>query len=98
MSAQEHFPKFERTSKLLAIRIDGKRTTVRIFDGELKALQRICAATNVELNDFCADAAHDPKRVEHSLTAKIRGAMLSYLLDQWQPPKVRKRPAGKPGG
>jgi predicted DNA-binding ribbon-helix-helix protein len=75
----------KRTSKLLAIRIDGERTTVRLFDSEIKALNRICQETSTSMNEFCSAAAQDPRRQEHTLTGKLRGAIISFLLDQWKP-------------
>jgi len=80
------FDKLEITSKLISLRLNGQRTTVRLFASEIDALDRICSAQDLSLDEFCAGAARDPKRVEHSLTAKIRGAMVSYLLEQWQAP------------
>jgi hypothetical protein len=74
----------KRTSKILPIRIDGERTTVRMFAGEIDALHRICAETGTDLNDFCSAAARNPARLEHTLTGKLRGAIISFLLDRWQ--------------
>jgi hypothetical protein len=66
----------KRTKKLLAVRINGERTTVRLFENEITALDRICGETGITVNDFCAAAANDPERQEHTLTGKLRGAML----------------------
>ena len=68
----------KRTSKMLAIRIEGERTTVRMFEGEIDALHRICAETGIDMNDFCSIAARDPDRLEHTLTGKLRGAIISF--------------------
>ena len=54
----------KRTSKMLAIRIEGERTTVRMFEGEIDALHRICAETGIDLNDFCSAASRNPTRLK----------------------------------
>jgi len=69
------------TSKQIAIRIQGRRTTIRLFDIEFKALNRICTLTGVTVDNFCTAAAQDKMRTEHSVTGKIRGAMFAYFLD-----------------
>lgn len=78
----------ETSNPPTTVRLSDRRTTVRLFGIELEALQKICAEKNVSLDDFCTIAARDPSRPEHSLTAKVRGAMVKYLLDQWQAPPV----------
>jgi predicted DNA-binding ribbon-helix-helix protein len=85
MSLQELPAKSKRANKLLAVRINGHRTTLRLFDSEISALDRICSESEISLDEFCTRAASDPDRPEHTLTAKVRGAMVNFLMEQWQP-------------
>ena len=71
------------------IRISGRRTSVRLERLELEALDRICAAENLTVHDFCERADRDPARTERSRTARIRMAILDYFKGEAEGRAVR---------
>ena len=64
------------------IRIAGRRTSVRLERLELQALDRICAAENLTIHEFCELADRDPERTERSRTARIHMAILTYFVSK----------------
>ena len=76
--------KTDFTSRMIAVEIEGHRTNVRLFDVELEALNAICEVRGISRNQFFTEALKCPERSEHNLTAKVRGAIVSYLLERWQ--------------
>ncbi len=61
------------------IRICGDRTSIKLEPVESAALDRICAAENLTIHEFCERADHDPGRAEGSRTGRIRMAILDYF-------------------
>ena len=61
------------------IRIDGGRTSIKLEPVESAALDRICAAENLTIHEFCERADRDPGRTERSRTGRIRMAILDYF-------------------
>ncbi len=72
-----------RSNKPLSVYVNNRRTSLRLFGIEREALCRICESEDLTFDEYCSNVANDPARPEHSLTAKVRGAMLSFLIDQW---------------
>ena len=60
------------------IRIAGRRTSVRLEQLEIEALDRICATENLTIHEFCERAEHDPARIERNRSNRIRMAILAY--------------------
>ena len=75
------------------IRLFGRRTSVRLEQLELQALDRICAAEGISVDEFCQRADHDPDRTERSRTSRIRMAILAYYKA-----KAEGRTGGLPSG
>ena len=67
-------------AKIVGIRIDGRRTSVRLESTEHAALRAICAREKLSINEFCERADHDPRRQESSRSGRIRMAILEYYL------------------
>lgn len=65
------------------IRIDGRRTSMRLSPVELVALDRICAAEEVSRDDFCTAAWKTPQLTGRGPTMKVRSAITDYLLSKW---------------
>ena len=61
------------------IRIRGDRTSIKLEPVESAALDRICAAENLTIHEFCERADRDPARNEGSRTGRIRMAILDYF-------------------
>ncbi len=62
------------------IRIRGERTSIKLEPAESAALDRICAAENLTIHQFCERADRDPARTERSRTGRIRMAILDYFV------------------
>ena len=62
------------------VRVAGRRTSVRLERLELQALDRICAAENLTIHEFCERADRNPARPEHSRTARIRMSILDCFM------------------
>ena len=62
------------------IRIRGDRTSIKLEPAESAALDRICAAENLTIHQFCERADRDPARTERSRTGRVRTAILDYFV------------------
>ena len=62
------------------IRIAGRRTSVRLEQLELQALEQICADQRISVHEFCTRADRDPVRTEGSRTGRIQMAILKYFM------------------
>ena len=62
------------------IRIGGDRTSIKLEPVESAALDRICAAENLTIHQFCERADRDPARTERSRTGRVRMAILDYFV------------------
>ena len=62
------------------VKIDGRRTSVKLEPTELEALNEICFRENLSIHEFCRRADINPRRREASRTGRIRMAILDYYL------------------
>ena len=64
------------------VRIRGNRTSNKLEAFESAAMDRICAAENPTIHEFCERADRNPARIEGSRTGRIRMAILDYFVVQ----------------
>ncbi len=65
------------STKSRNIRVDGRRTSVRLEDAEWDALAEICAAERLTLKQVCSEV--DRKRPQGAFTSGLRVFMLNYF-------------------
>lgn len=62
------------------VRLSRGRTSVRLAPQEWQALHVICEREGIDRHIFAARAMTDPRRSEHTLTSRMRGAILAYFI------------------
>ncbi len=67
---------------VINVRIGARRTSMRLSRAEAAALQAVCAAQGMTVDEFCTRAVADGGRRNNN-TQKVRDAILDYLLDRW---------------
>ena len=71
-------------SKLVNVRINGRRTSMKFLLIELEALSEICRVEGVSLHEFCSEAVKTGKPAGANATAKVRERMTRILLNGWR--------------
>lgn len=70
-------PPLDEKMRPYNVRIEGRRTSVRLEPREWEILRMICQREGITIHQFCTSAVL--QRREHNQTARIRVALLDYL-------------------
>ena len=80
------------STKSRNVRIDGRRTSVRLEDAEWEALAEICAAESMTMRQICTEV--DRKRPQGAFTSGLRVFILNYFRLKAKSTRRRAGPMG----